>query len=221
MPLLILLDPRRAPVPGEAPEYLGETDPVPGSPLAGPRPGIRDEISGSAQAVPRDAVPTGAGTRGAAALAHLRSRAAAAAVLGLTGLVPRPGVEQFDLFHRQGRRLLSWHRVRPWAPSSNPGGPGRVVLFRADDTPPDRLPDPADLVDGDVEFRTVAGRHLSMLREPWVGDLGEQLAELLAAADGDGRVAPPATRGDAGSTGNAGSTDRRPGETALDDLIRG
>jgi len=99
------------------------------------------------------------------------------AQLVTAGLVPRQGLEQYDLFFE----LHSASALR-YRPSHRFVGPAIVVRF----TGPDRVGRgaPDDLgwsawVDGPVTVVKLRGKHLEMLRPPDVGELGAQLRVAL------------------------------------------
>ncbi len=96
-------------------------------------------------------------------------------------IYPDVTLEQFSHFVRLLRtHTEAWRQYKP-RPYS-----GGVTLFRAEERPEDDDPDPdlgwSKLATGGVEIRAVPGDHLSMLHEPHVKALAEQLKACLDSA---------------------------------------
>ncbi|MBL7494810.1 AMP-binding protein [Frankia sp. CNm7] len=108
----------------------------------------------------------------------LASRAAQLARLPLTGFVRFAGKVQYDAFYNQGRVVSMVYRPGPWD--------GRALLWLAAPDAVDTGPRPvpavwAPLLTGGLAVsRTVVGNHDSVLREPLVGELADDIRRQLS-----------------------------------------
>ncbi len=93
-------------------------------------------------------------------------------------LLPDVSLEQFHHFVKMLKvQADAWRRYEPQP------YPGRITLFRAQEQPPESPPERdmgwAALAQGGVDVRDVPGDHLSMLQEPHVRVLAEEMQRCL------------------------------------------
>ena len=100
-----------------------------------------------------------------------------AARLPLAGLVRYPGLTQFDVFFNQGRILTQSYQVRPYD--------GRTVFYVAEQNPDSGHQEWARYLTGDATIVTVPGEHHTILTEPHVRVLADDLRSRLESTTTD------------------------------------
>lgn len=124
----------------------------------------------------------GPGARATTGLRVALDRARQLVSLPLAGVVRFQGMAQYDVFFNQGRVLTMTYRPKPY--------PGRTLVFRAAPTvsAQDQELRPvsgpwAQYLTGEAWQRTVVGNHDSILREPLVGQLAEDVRAQIAIVE--------------------------------------
>jgi acyl-coenzyme A synthetase/AMP-(fatty) acid ligase/thioesterase domain-containing protein len=91
-----------------------------------------------------------------------------------TGIVATPGLGQYWRFHRQSMLLSRLYRCPRWE--------GRTLLVVADSPEREQRASWGPHLSGEWEQLDVGGDHLSMMREPWAGQIGEAVSRMLGIA---------------------------------------
>jgi amino acid adenylation domain-containing protein len=95
--------------------------------------------------------------------------------LPLAGLVPQSGITQFELFGLRDSVLLRMLRSLPtWS--------GRAAVYTSDDLAPTVEISWSQLLNGPRSFVPIPGGHLTILQEPYVAALAENLGEQIDRA---------------------------------------
>jgi acyl-coenzyme A synthetase/AMP-(fatty) acid ligase/thioesterase domain-containing protein len=100
-----------------------------------------------------------------------------------TGVVATPGLGQYWRFHRQSMVLSRRYRCPRWE--------GRTLLVVADSPERELRSNWGPHLSGVWEQLDIGGDHLSMMREPWAGQIGAAVSRLLGVvhqARADARV---------------------------------
>jgi acyl-coenzyme A synthetase/AMP-(fatty) acid ligase/thioesterase domain-containing protein len=99
--------------------------------------------------------------------------------LGLlsTGVVATPGLGQYWRFHRQSMTLSRRYRCAPWS--------GRTLVVVADSPEREARASWAPHLSGPWRSLPIGADHLSMMREPYAGQIADAITEELRRAAGE------------------------------------